>query len=118
MTLRYGPGDPGDENDTRADCDGTCVYCVEARTRPARANLEPLEAALDDVHLSAGMHALAYYIKQQEEDGDDRLLQGEFYDIEIRQLILVRAARLRQAVESEAKYQRPMVSGSGESGVL
>ena len=40
-----------------------------------------------------------------------------FYDIEIQQLTLTRSACLRKAVEAEARYQSPTVSG-GESGVL
>ena len=114
----FSQGDPGDENDARADCDGTCAYCIEARTRPASANLEPLEAALDEIHLQAGMNALGWYIKQREQDGDYEPLASMFYDIEIRELTRIRSARLLKAVDAEAKYQRPLVSGSGESGVL
>lgn len=118
MTLNRGAGDPGDENDARADCDGTCVYCIEARTRPAVANLEPIEAAPDEVHLAAGMNALGWYIKEQEHDGDYAPLAYLFYDIEMQGLTLLRSKLLRKAINAEAEYHRPIVSGSGESGVL
>jgi hypothetical protein len=61
------------------------------------------------------MNALAYYIKQQEKDGDETVLEAEFTLIEMRELVLVRSERLRKAVESEAFYQGTIGS---EGGIL
>jgi len=135
MTANHGPGDPGDENDhgkwhprdgwPREGC--TCEFCIELRSRPTGGITRELrtpdlsvEWLADEDALTAGMHAIGSYIKQQEVDGSDELLSAYSLSFfEQRGLTLLRAHLLRTAVEGEAFFQRLSLDGSGgQSGVL
>jgi len=116
-------GDPGDENDARVPAwherDGwphegcACEFCTELRTRPVNASV-PYELP-DEAALQSGLHAMAHYIKQQEHDGPDELIE-HLNVFEQRGLILLRSERLTKAVAAEAKSQR--VVGGGDAGVI